>query len=135
MLEKCVIPINYRTYLRLRAETLMVSGVRGNELMQPYSLRVGANSRLDDVFERNYRPKHTRTYLPGIAWKDLAGAIARDATTSQAATVLVRRDPNAPVYITQDDLDSLEQRRDITELGKQFDSIKNDEPKQELMVK
>jgi hypothetical protein len=47
VLDECIIPINYRMYLNLWTQTFMVSGVRDDEMMRPYALRVGAGSRLD----------------------------------------------------------------------------------------
>ncbi|KAF5137859.1 hypothetical protein E5D57_001638 [Metarhizium anisopliae] len=106
-------------YLNLWTQTLMVSGVRDDEMMRPYALRVGAGSRLDEVFEKSYQPKHIQKSLAAIAFPGLAGGNETEAVISPAARILAKRDPNAPIYVTKDDLDNFERRRVITVLPKQ----------------
>lgn len=63
-------------------------------------------------------PKHISDDLANAAFGELAGK--HNDLTSSMSRVLIARDENAPMYISQDDEDSFEKRRDIRTLRKLY---------------
>ncbi|KAL7905985.1 hypothetical protein GGI35DRAFT_126509 [Trichoderma velutinum] len=133
-----IIPIAYNTYHKLWTRTCFVAGLRDEDKMRPYAMRVGTGNRLDgsltpavrnyildhstDIHEKSYLPIHIKHDIQAIAFPGLTGE--NSVLISLQSSALLRRDQNAPVYITQDDLDKWENRRDITSLRKQYKEIK-----------
>lgn len=50
--KDAIIPICYNTYNRLWNRTCFVAGLRDEDKMRPYAMRVGAGNRLDGEFKR-----------------------------------------------------------------------------------
>ncbi|KAL7928806.1 hypothetical protein V8C35DRAFT_332508 [Trichoderma chlorosporum] len=106
---------------------LFVSGVRGGDEMRPYSMRVGAGGRLDgsltaplrnfilsnstEVYEKSYLPVHLSKNLMRVAYGNRVGQ--NDEVISLMGRVLMRRDPDAPIYLEREDIKALEGRLDI----------------------
>lgn len=63
--------------------------------------------------------------LHAIAFPGLTGE--NSALISVQSSALLRRDQNAPIYITQDDLNKWEKRNDITSLRAQYKEAKKDD--------
>ncbi|KAL6887140.1 hypothetical protein HDV57DRAFT_349635 [Trichoderma longibrachiatum] len=138
ILKQRIVPISYGTFNKLWHRTLYVAGVRQGDRIVPYSLRVGAGRRLDNtfkgplrnfilnnstaVFEKSYQPVHVSFNLARAAFGDLADN--SDELVVAMGRALARRDERAPLYITQEDLDHFNQRKDITMLRQQFNLMK-----------
>ncbi|KAI0965360.1 hypothetical protein F4678DRAFT_485319 [Xylaria arbuscula] len=128
--DKPIIPLNYATYLDIWARTLTVAGLRDKN-QRPYLLRVGAGGRLsgslteplrnfvlgntEDVFLKSYQPHRLSHDLVQIAFGEHAGA--GDADLFEALRhSLLQRDPDAPIYISEQDLQAFEERQDMRDL-------------------
>lgn len=69
-------------------------------------------SNTTDVFERSYQPVQIRNKLSQIAFGEHGKQ--DDALWSAISNAFLRRDPYAPLYITQKNMDEIELRNDIT---------------------
>ncbi|KAG5793240.1 hypothetical protein H9Q69_007718 [Fusarium xylarioides] len=126
-----VFKLGYNLYWKLWHRVLLVGGLRENP--RPYSVRVGAGNRLDGVltsalrgyvfgntdavFRKSYLPADMRDDLMGIAYGEVSGK--NEATVSFLHQTFTKRDQSAPVYITEEEYQSFENRRDITEWRQQ----------------
>ncbi|KAI0399797.1 hypothetical protein F4802DRAFT_587765 [Xylaria palmicola] len=130
MEDKAIIPISYAAYLTVWSRTLIVAGLR-EAGQRPYSLRVGAGGRLsgsltepvrnyvlgnsEDVYLKSYQPHRVSHNLVEIAFGDRAAG-DNAALFQSLRDSLLQRDPNAPIYITEQDVLAFEQRQDMSDL-------------------
>ncbi|KAL6794822.1 hypothetical protein GGI42DRAFT_128351 [Trichoderma sp. SZMC 28013] len=135
--DKKIVPISYNQFLDIWNRVHFVAGSR--EKKRPYSLRVGAGGRLDGsltsavrnytlgnstpVFERSYQPVQIRQALAEIAFGELGKQ--DDDLWSVMSNAFLRRDPYAPIYLTQKEKDKFEKRKDITKLKMQVTITRN----------
>ncbi|KAL2178984.1 uncharacterized protein P884DRAFT_195543 [Thermothelomyces heterothallicus CBS 202.75] len=76
-------------------------------------------SNSEEVFQQNYLPQHIRKeIMPIIFGPEAAGTNEKLYAMIRRATM--KRDPNAPIYPTIDEVKSLESRRDIQELKQEY---------------
>ncbi|PTB43847.1 hypothetical protein M441DRAFT_43980 [Trichoderma asperellum CBS 433.97] len=139
ILDEYIVPITYSTYNNKWHRTLLVSGLRDAQRVVPYAMRVGAGIRLNGplrnfvlnhtnkIYEANYLPKHLSDDLAHASFGELAGN--NNDLSSSMSRVLIARDANAPLYITQDDRANFEKRRDISTLRQLYAKAKVHEPK------
>ncbi|KAF5725116.1 hypothetical protein FMUND_210 [Fusarium mundagurra] len=129
--DDAVFKLGYNLYWKLWHRVLLVGGLRENP--RPYSVRVGAGNRLDGVltsalrgyvfgntdavFRKSYLPADMRDDLMGIAYGEVSGK--NEATVSFLHQTFTKRDQSAPVYITEEEYQSFENRKDITEWRRQ----------------
>ncbi|EXM35583.1 Zinc finger C2H2-type [Fusarium oxysporum f. sp. vasinfectum] len=129
--DDLVFQLGYKLYWKLWHRVLLVGGLRENP--KPYSVRVGAGNRLDGaltsairsyvfgntdaVFRKSYLPADMRDDLMGISYGEVSGK--NEATVSFLHQTFTKRDESAPVYITEEEFQSFENRRDITEWRRQ----------------
>ncbi|CVK97728.1 uncharacterized protein FMAN_16010 [Fusarium mangiferae] len=129
--DEPVFKLGYNLYWKLWHRVLLVGGLRENP--RPYSVRVGAGNRLDGVltsalrgyvfgntdavFRKSYLPADMRDDLMGIAYGEVSGK--NEATVSFLHQTFTKRDQSAPVYITEEEYQSFENRRDIKEWRQQ----------------
>lgn len=64
--------------------------------------------------------------IHAIAFPGLTGK--NSVLISLQSSALLRRDQNAPIYITQDDLDKWEKRNDMTSFRAQYKEAKKEDP-------
>jgi uncharacterized C2H2 Zn-finger protein len=77
------------------------------------------------IFQQRYLPQHIRKeIMPIIFGPEAAGTNDRLHTMLRRATV--RRDQNAPLYPTVDDIKSLEKRRDWQKLNQEYIALRRD---------
>lgn len=67
-LKKKIIPISYACYLKQWQRTLYVAGLRTDDKLRPYSLRVAAGAKLDGTVEiriplRNLFSNYSNRYV------------------------------------------------------------------------
>ncbi|OAQ59792.1 hypothetical protein VFPBJ_11588 [Purpureocillium lilacinum] len=140
MKDKCIHSISYNTYWSIWNRALFVSGLRDEDAMRPYAMRVGGGGRLDgsliaplrnfilsnstEVYEHSYLPIHLNKDLMKVAYRDKAGQ--NEEMVSMMSRAFLRRDPYAPIYITEDDFASFEKRNDLSSLRKQYREAKDD---------
>lgn len=79
-------------------------------------------SNSTDVFKRSYQPVQIRNKLSQIAFGELGKQ--DDALWSIISNAFLRRDPYAPLYITQKHMDEIELRNDITILRQELGAIR-----------
>ncbi|KAF9770092.1 hypothetical protein IL306_012399 [Fusarium sp. DS 682] len=129
--DDLVFKLGYNLYWKLWHRVLLVGGLRENP--RPYSVRVGAGNRLDGaltpairsyvfgntdaVFRKSYLPADMRDDLMGIAYGEVSGK--NEETVTFLHQTFTKRDESAPVYITEEEFKSFENRRDITEWRRQ----------------
>ncbi|PKK52457.1 hypothetical protein CI102_4191 [Trichoderma harzianum] len=132
-----IVPISYNQFLDIWNRVHFVAGSR--ETKRPYTLRVGAGGRLDgslasavrnyilsnstEVFERSYQPVLIRQRLSEIAFGELGKQ--DDGLWSVISNAFLRRDPYAPLYLTQEESDKFEERNDIRTLRQGLIGIRN----------
>ncbi|CAG9950870.1 unnamed protein product [Clonostachys rosea f. rosea IK726] len=132
-----IFKLAYSKYWEIWRRTCLVAGLSDQDEIRPYSLRVGAGDRLsgclvaplrnfilghtDKVFERSYLPRDINANLLHITFQGLASST--QAILEATRTAFLRRDEKAPVYITREEWDALEEREDITELRRKLDQI------------
>ncbi|KAK0634649.1 hypothetical protein B0T17DRAFT_12707 [Bombardia bombarda] len=120
----------------IAAPLLPASEMRTN-LGHTYSLRVGTGGRLDgsltaplrnfilsnssNVFETSYLPVNIRANLMKTSFGSLVGDT--DVLISRARQAFLKRDDQAPVYITKDDWDGFEKRSDIQLLRSEYQGL------------
>ncbi|CAF3458072.1 unnamed protein product [Fusarium graminearum] len=125
MLDNHVFDLNYKSYWALWHRVLMVGGLRTK--LKPYSVRVGAGNRLDGplkpairsyvfgntdaVFRKSYIPVDISYDLMGIAYGQVTGG--NQETISFLHHAFTKRDESAPVYISEEEYKSFEDREDI----------------------
>ncbi|UKZ79054.1 hypothetical protein TrVFT333_006805 [Trichoderma virens FT-333] len=135
--NKKIVPISYNQFLDIWNRVHFVAGSR--ERKRPYSLRVGAGGRLDGsltsavrnytlgnstaVFERSYQPVQIREALAEIAFGELGKQ--DDDLWSVISNAFLRRDPFAPIYITEEEMVKFQKRNDITAFRKQVVDVRN----------
>ncbi|KAK4082114.1 hypothetical protein Purlil1_11337 [Purpureocillium lilacinum] len=129
--DKSIHSISYNTYWTIWNRALFVSGLRDEDAMRPYAMRVGGGGRLDgsltaplrnfilsnstEVYEHSYLPIHLNKDLMKVAYRDKAGQ--NEEMVSMMSRAFLRRDPYAPIYITKDDFASFEKRNDLRSTG------------------
>ncbi|KAI1385771.1 uncharacterized protein F4822DRAFT_432624 [Hypoxylon trugodes] len=116
ILDKPILPICYQTYWRMWRRTLQVSGLR-DEKQRPYSLRVGAGSRISGSLSEPAR--HVAQDLVHIAFRQNSPE-HNNALFDSLRRSFLQRDPNAPLYADEIDVDAFEKRQDITNLRAQY---------------
>ncbi|KAK7425950.1 hypothetical protein QQZ08_007532 [Neonectria magnoliae] len=145
ILEEPVLPLAYSQFNRLWHRTLLVAGLRDDP--RPYSMRVGAAGPLDgalssavrsyvfgnteDVFCHSYNPENQRANLMQIAFGDKASD--GEHAISKFHGTFTKRDPYAPIYITQEDLRKFEDRSDLTLLRQRLQDSTNKEEREKLV--
>lgn len=78
-------------------------------------------SHSTDVFERSYQPVQLAEKLAEIAYGEKAKQDEHLwSAVTNASNAFLQRDPNAPLYITQEELDNFETRNDLTDLREQL---------------
>ncbi|KAK4071555.1 hypothetical protein Purlil1_13380 [Purpureocillium lilacinum] len=138
--DKFIHTISCNTYWSIWNRALFVSGLRDEDAMRPYAMRVGGGGRLDgsltaplqnfilsnstEVYEHSYLPIHLNKDLMKVAYRDKAGQ--NEEIVSMMSRAFLRRDPYAPIYITKDDFASFEKRNDLSSLRKQYREAKDD---------
>ncbi|KAL7929993.1 hypothetical protein V8C35DRAFT_330759 [Trichoderma chlorosporum] len=135
--KKKIVPLSYRHFVGVWNRVYFVAGSR--EKKRPYALRVGAGGRLNgslttavrnyillnstDLFKRSYQLVQIRDRLPEIAFGKLGKQ--DDALWSVISNAFLRRDPYAPLYITQAEIDEINERNDIKTLRQELPAICN----------
>ncbi|GJN67144.1 hypothetical protein PLICBS_001168 [Purpureocillium lilacinum] len=138
--DKSIHSISYNTYWTIWNRALFVSGLRDEDAMRPYAMRVGGGGRLDgsltaplrnfilsnstEVYEHSYLPIHLNKDLMKVAYRDKAGQ--NEEMVSMMSRAFLRRDPYAPIYITKDDFAGFEKRNDLSSLRNQYREAKDD---------
>ncbi|KAK0710271.1 hypothetical protein B0T26DRAFT_434847 [Lasiosphaeria miniovina] len=129
--------MNYHTFWETWHRLWLVSGNRVHQ--RPYSLRVGAGSKLDRVFtpalrshfmgnsegifQKLYLPEQLRKeVMPIIFGTEAAGTHDELYTMLRHATL--KRDENAPIYPTVDEVKNLEERSSIQQLKHEYEAIR-----------
>ncbi|KPM46353.1 hypothetical protein AK830_g182 [Neonectria ditissima] len=124
--SKETIPLKYHQFRDIWNRVLLVIGMPENPRI--YALRVAfvATGQLtpalrnyilshsSEVYERSYHPVHLQNNLMHTSFGELANG--NDEILAAMHRVCLKRDPNAPIYIKQQDLDDFEKRNDITTL-------------------
>ncbi|KJZ77307.1 hypothetical protein HIM_03031 [Hirsutella minnesotensis 3608] len=132
ILDEQIVPIAYSSFREIWNRVHLVAGSRDTK--RPYSLRVGAGGRLDgsltpalrnfilshstDVFERSYQPVQIRERLAEIAYGE--SAKQDDDLWSVISNAFLQRDPFAPLYLTQGEVDEFGHRRDVQNLRERY---------------
>ncbi|KAI6364788.1 hypothetical protein MCOR25_005583 [Pyricularia grisea] len=136
MLDREIFALSYETERALWYRTLLVAGYR--EPMRLYSIRVGAGARLDKsftsaqrnyvlsnsskVFEEYYQPRNFNGDLVQVAFGEHARG--NDELFKRMREASFKRNENAPIYVTQEDLESFQKREDISELRVEYARLK-----------
>ncbi|KAL8284679.1 hypothetical protein RB597_008484 [Gaeumannomyces tritici] len=131
-----ILPVGYHVGWPIWNRTLEVAGLR--EPVRFYSTRVGAGGRLDgaltgamrsyvlnnsdEVFARSYQPRHVSADLLHIAFGDRAGK--NEKLFELLRDVSLRRDENAPIYPTDAEVKSFEDRKDMRNLRAAYSTLK-----------
>ncbi|KAF4955438.1 hypothetical protein FGADI_4548 [Fusarium gaditjirri] len=131
MYNKKINNLSYHRLLEIWTRTRIVMGARTG--VRIYSLRVGTAGKLDGqltpalrnyilsqssgVYESSYHPVQIRENLMKISFGRLAGL--KDQLIDQMTRMSLRCDPGAPIYITKEDLEGFEKRKDLTLLRSQ----------------
>ncbi|KAH7123438.1 hypothetical protein B0J13DRAFT_612184 [Dactylonectria estremocensis] len=141
MLDEKIIPISYHQFWEIWNRCVLVAGLQDEDKLRPYSLRVGTGGRLDgsltaplrnfilsnssNVFETSYLPVNVRANLMKISFGGLVGDT--DVLISRTRQAFLKRDDQAPVYITKDDWDAFEKRNDIQLLRHEYQGLPSQE--------
>ncbi|KAI6511902.1 hypothetical protein MCOR13_000463 [Pyricularia oryzae] len=136
MLDREIFALSHETERALWYRTLLVAGYR--EPMRLYSIRVGAGARLDKsftsaqrnyvlsnsskVFEEYYQPRNFDGDLGQVAFGEHARG--NDELFKRMREASFKRNENAPIYVTQEDLESFQKREDISELRVEYARLK-----------
>ncbi|KAL5900173.1 hypothetical protein ACKVWC_011469 [Pyricularia oryzae] len=136
MLDREIFALSHETERALWYRTLLVAGYR--EPMRLYSIRVGAGARLDKsftsaqrnyvlsnsnkVFEEYYQPRNFDGDLVQVAFGEHARG--NDELFKRMREASFKRNENAPIYVTQEDLESFQKREDISELRAEYARLK-----------
>ncbi|KAI6478986.1 hypothetical protein MCOR13_011583 [Pyricularia oryzae] len=136
MLDREIFALSHETERALWYRTLLVAGYR--EPMRLYSIRVGAGARLDKsftsaqrnyvlsnssrVFEEYYQPRNFNGDLVQVAFGEHARG--NDELFKRMREASFKRNENAPIYVTQEDLESFQKREDISELRIEYARLK-----------
>ncbi|KAI1439373.1 hypothetical protein F5Y02DRAFT_426290 [Annulohypoxylon stygium] len=118
-------------------KAVSVCGLRDDK-QRPYSLRVGAGSRLSsslgepvrnyvlgntrDVFLESYQARHVAHDLVQIAFGQSLPE-SNDALFNSLRRSFLQRDPDAPLYPTEADLRAFKERQDIRDLRAQYQQV------------
>ncbi|KAI9658227.1 MAG: hypothetical protein M1821_002359 [Bathelium mastoideum] len=140
MLDARILPLDYRTYQNLWHRACIAAGLRNDPRL--YVLRVGAGMDLDgvladvlrnyvmsntsNVFQKSYQAEHIRVNLLRVRFQDMYPDKAMWDPQLEVAmrTMSLKRDPNAPVAPSEEDLQQLHQRKDVSELRGRIESMK-----------
>ncbi|KAK8142879.1 hypothetical protein G3M48_008066 [Beauveria asiatica] len=149
VLDAKIVPCSYRSFWKLWNRTLYVAGLRNDDNIRPYALRVGAGGRLDgsltralsnyimshttEVFERSYQARHLTANLMRIAFDSRAGDNGGMIRSLRSA--FSRRDPEAPIYVSTDELAAFEERKDIQTLRQLHKETFKKEPHKATAIK
>ncbi|KAI6310931.1 hypothetical protein MCOR34_006176 [Pyricularia oryzae] len=136
MLDREIFALSHETERALWYRTLLVAGYR--EPMRLYSIRVGAGARLDKsftsaqrnyvlsnsskIFEEYYQPRNFDGDLGQVAFGEHARG--NDELFKRMREASFKRNENAPIYVTQEDLESFQKREDISELRVEYARLK-----------
>lgn len=136
MLDREIFALSHETERALWYRTLLVAGYR--EPMRLYSIRIGAGARLDKsftsaqrnyvlsnssrVFEEYYQPRNFNGDLVQVAFGEHARG--NDELFKRMREASFKRNENAPIYVTQEDLESFQKREDISELRVEYARLK-----------
>ncbi|KAK3377649.1 hypothetical protein B0H63DRAFT_221614 [Podospora didyma] len=136
MENKPIFPLSYARFWELWNLTVLVVGNRGKLLL--YSLRVGAATTLNGalepaarnyimsqstkIHESNYQARYLKENLQEIAFGDEAGE--NSALFNTLRFVTLKRDENAPLYPTQDELNGFEERGDMRAFRAHYEEVK-----------
>ncbi|KAM3492106.1 hypothetical protein MY3957_004597 [Beauveria namnaoensis] len=149
VLDAKIVPCSYRSFWKVWNRTLYVAGLRNDDNIRPYALRVGAGGRLDgsltralsnyimshttEVFERSYQARHLTANLMRIAFDSRAGD--NDRMIRSLSSAFSRRDPDAPIYVSTDELAAFEERKDIQTLRQLHKETFKKEPHKATAIK
>ncbi|TLS22192.1 uncharacterized protein PpBr36_09678 [Pyricularia pennisetigena] len=140
MLDREIIQIDYATFLRGFHRLVLVAGAR--EKIRPYALRVGAGADLDkaltsaqrnyvlsnstSIFEKNYQPRAVNFDLMKITFGDHAGGDETEELLKLTHNMSFTWNKNAPIYPTQEDVASFEQKPRIRAYRAEYARLKDD---------
>ena len=79
-------------------------------------------SNTTQVFQRNYQPKRVRDDLMKLAFGSMTGQ--NDYLFQSLRNMSLRRDANAPIDPTPDDLREFEQRKDVSDFRAPIEAAK-----------
>ncbi|KAJ3480548.1 hypothetical protein NLG97_g8046 [Lecanicillium saksenae] len=148
MCNKAIIPIGYTTYWSHWNRTLFVAGLRNEDNLRPYALRVTAGQKLDgsltraaanfimshstSVFEMSYQSPHIKADLMKIAFGERSGD--HEEQIAKMRSVFSRRDPFSPIYLTCEELAEFDERDDISTLRRQYRKIEGTDKELETAI-
>ncbi|KAH6847506.1 hypothetical protein B0I37DRAFT_354242 [Chaetomium sp. MPI-CAGE-AT-0009] len=138
MLDRDIFPITYDKYWAAWHQLWQVAGNRDPQ--RPYSLRVGAGSKLDGpltpalrshfmantepVFQQRYLPQYIREEIMPIVFGPKAAG-THEELYGMLRRATARRDENAPLYPTVEDMQRLEERRDMQRLKREYEMARD----------
>ncbi|KAF4468252.1 domain-containing [Fusarium albosuccineum] len=147
VLDQPLFTLDYHNYWKIWHRVLEVVGLR--EELRPYSIRVGAGSRLngalepalrgyimgntDAVFKKSYNPVNQRHSLMTVAYKELTGGC--DEIITKLHESFTRRDCHAPIYISEEDWKGFDSRKDITQWRKELSAFSDRSCKEAEKIK
>ncbi|EHA51056.1 hypothetical protein MGG_14839 [Pyricularia oryzae 70-15] len=131
MLDREITQIDYATLLRLWKRLVDVAGCR--DPMRPYSMRKLSNlpnetilSHSTSVFNKNYQPRDLGYNLSTIAFPNHAGGDITEKLSELMRNTSFIWNENAPIYPTQEDLDSFERNSRIRAYRDEYANLKDD---------
>ncbi|KAI7909733.1 hypothetical protein M0657_011708 [Pyricularia oryzae] len=132
--------IDYATFFRGFHRLVLMAGAR--EKIRPYALRVGAGADLDkaltsaqrnymlsnstSIFEKNYQPRAVSFDLIKITFGDHAGGDETEKLLKLTHNMSFTWNKNAPIYPTQEDVASFEQKPRIRAYRAEYARLKVD---------
>ncbi|KAF0330480.1 hypothetical protein GQ607_002359 [Colletotrichum asianum] len=152
LLERPMIDIPYEFFWKTWYRILLVAGVR--DPPRPYSMRVGAAGRMHEslephlcdyilghsngVFRSSYQPVNINKDLPRIAFDGESHFENLDRLYSLIANSSLRRDENAPIYVSRTEMRQWESRKDIRDLRAEYkklrETVNADDPRAKRIV-
>ncbi|KAF2731199.1 hypothetical protein EJ04DRAFT_16250 [Polyplosphaeria fusca] len=128
MLDRSIFHLSNTKFYKLWHRTCLVAGLREDPRF--YTMRVGCGGRLDGVltdalrnyilsnttgvFQGSYQPKRVREDLMRLAFGPMAGR--NDCLFQRLRSMSLRRDADAPIDLSVEDVQEFEKRNDVSNL-------------------
>ncbi|KAF6806306.1 hypothetical protein CMUS01_14400 [Colletotrichum musicola] len=127
--------VAFHAVMLLSTKVLLIVGLP--DPPRPYSIRVGAEGNLhqlylsnyilshtENVFQGSYQPVHVTENLPRLAFARVLEFDAHERLYGLLENASFRRDEGAPIYPKEEDLSQWEQRRDIRGLRAKYQYVR-----------